>query len=402
MTHILSGVQQMNSLDMIPSDEIVYKLSQLCDRMTYDQSVIERSKYPSWLFDIHLGQMKLLFSEMLFISKYQSMATDIIYVGAAGGYHIEHLSLLFPELRFHLWDASRFTVQETELIEINNRYFFNKDALHYKAISDSNPDIKYLFICDMRNVGVSDLSGGRRDRFVAEDIKKQMKWSQIIQPIAASLKMTFPYAPGSTEYLCGTTYLQPYGPFGTESRLIVTQYEKKARYDHEKNDELFAFFNQNIRLSQTYPEWTTYFEKYQIRNCWDNAYAALICLYYLEQRSELANKKPLNGIDDSNYTVDRYGAIELWMDIVREEQLEYHEKIDIVFDQDSLYVWPIERYDDDRKSYRYAINKNVRHRKDSHVKRSKMFRPVISDESDMGEGGEECYPTTAYVPNRKK
>jgi hypothetical protein len=49
---------------------------------------------------LHLGQRKLLLTEVNFLTNYSDLSKNIIYIGAAPGHHIEFLSTLFLIIRF--------------------------------------------------------------------------------------------------------------------------------------------------------------------------------------------------------------------------------------------------------------------------------------------------------------
>ena len=63
---------------------------------------------PETEFKNNNGQLKLLTSELLLLTYYRKDETDVIYAGAAPGYHIRVLLKRFPELHFHLYDPRSF------------------------------------------------------------------------------------------------------------------------------------------------------------------------------------------------------------------------------------------------------------------------------------------------------
>ena len=105
-----------------------------------------------------------------------------------------------------------------------------------------------LFISDIRNVeiGVAKLfieSDNTYDQIIEDDNTKQYRWVNAIKPIAAYLKFRPAYSPGTTKYFSGKIYLQPYSPLSTETRLLVTDYDKMVDYDNIEFDEKLAYFN---------------------------------------------------------------------------------------------------------------------------------------------------------------
>ena len=95
---------------------------------------------------LHLGQRKLLTSEIEFLSLYCNPGDHVVYAGAAPGTHINFLSeMLFPSLTFDLVDPAKFDATETDRIRIF-REFFN-DAIASKYCG-GNQDV--IFISDIR------------------------------------------------------------------------------------------------------------------------------------------------------------------------------------------------------------------------------------------------------------
>ena len=83
----------------------VYKYSQLTDRITYRDAL--QKGCISEKIKIHLGQLKLLISEIMFLTKKAKDGDRVLYVGAAEGYHTAKLADMFPTLTFDLWDPGR-------------------------------------------------------------------------------------------------------------------------------------------------------------------------------------------------------------------------------------------------------------------------------------------------------
>ena len=95
---------------------------------------------------IHWGQRKLLLSEIEFLTLYGELSSSkvVVYAGAAPGTHISFLSMLFPELKFILYDPAPFTVPESDKINTIQDLFTDEVA---KTFEGRN----VLFICDIRS-----------------------------------------------------------------------------------------------------------------------------------------------------------------------------------------------------------------------------------------------------------
>ncbi len=77
---------------------------------------------------LHWGQRKLHVSEIEFLTEFGFPYCHVVYAGAASGTHIKQLSDMFPDVTFHLYDPSPFTVLPTERIRIHNELFTDEIA----------------------------------------------------------------------------------------------------------------------------------------------------------------------------------------------------------------------------------------------------------------------------------
>lgn len=253
--------------------DIIYKYSQLDNnnKLPFDESVHKQIR------DLHSGQAKLLFGEILFLTKYYQPDALVLYVGAAGGKHIPHLSNLFPKLIFHLYDPSKFEIEPTDRIKIFNKKFTDEIALKY-----SNQ--KVLFISDIRTYeNIKDADETEYRKIVDIDMSWQMSWVKIIRPIASTLKFKLSTAPGHTKYFDGTIYLQPYNRMSAETRLFVTDINKFKSYDNIEFDEKNVYFNWITRLEFKSRDFQKIMNKYHIKNNWDNSMALFIMLFYCQK-----------------------------------------------------------------------------------------------------------------------
>jgi len=184
--------------------------------------------------NIHIGQRKLLMSEIYFLTKYGELSDCVVYAGAAGGQHIPFLSTLFPKLKFYLWDPAPFAIEGNEFIDINNGRFTDEIAASYL---DKRP----LFICDIRS-GSDAMKFTEFENEVHRNNQMQRRWIELMKPKMAMLKFRVPYnTPTSNEYdyLDGEVCLQTWAPpFSGETRLITDgsatkiyrEYEAKMHY----------------------------------------------------------------------------------------------------------------------------------------------------------------------------
>ena len=131
---------------MSKEPKFVYKYDQLTSKLTYGDAKI-KGKIPDRKY--HLGQLKLLMSEILFLTKCAKDGNKVVYIGAAEGYHSAYLADLFPKLSFELWDATPFKIEPRNNIKLVKRYFEDDDVKEY-----SKEGSNILFISDIRNVEI--------------------------------------------------------------------------------------------------------------------------------------------------------------------------------------------------------------------------------------------------------
>lgn len=266
-----------------------------------------------------MGQLKLLISEILFLTKKSKPGNKVLYVGAAEGYHIAMLADMFPTLTFDLWDPSPFHVDKRPTIKIFNKFFTDGDAQSYKSQGNN-----ILFISDIRNL---DIGSAKRhytqekyNAIINEDQIRQFKWVQDINPICAFLKFKTLYGPGKTEYFNGKVYLQAYSPLSIETRLMTCDYKDIIKYDNTEFDSKLAYFNCFIRGETAgLTRWKKIMDKYKIRNMWDNNYAFYVISLYLDK---------MKGIkDDDEKTAQTFNNI---IEFLRKK---YHDKYNYIYTQ---------------------------------------------------------------------
>lgn len=295
---------------------MIYKYNQLSvdNRISYRESIeMCMSSTPN----IYLGQFKLLFTELFFLTKCSRPGDLALYVGAAPGYHTTILADLFPEVNFDLWDPRKFETEERPNIKIYNDFFTDVSAKSYVNSSDN-----ILLMVDMRtlkNINIykkeNDLE--KFDELVTDDMVMQRNWARIIQPRYSYFKLRFPYEKPRTKYLTGQIYLQPYAPLSTEARLLTNNYDDEIVYDTKLFDEQMAYHNYNNRCQVgTSRKYNKIFKKYNLVNNWDNTLAMSICHYYLTKIKNNRSKE---------------AAGELFMSMAKFHIKKYGKKYDSLF-----------------------------------------------------------------------
>lgn len=225
-----------------------------------DRRLPYRSRANDYKYTIHLGQRKLLMSEIEFLSfcvhkdpkGYSSGKYSIVYAGSAAGTHIKLLAInFFPKFKYYLYDPAKF---DPILTGINNIKTFNE-----YFTDDTSRDVKKLgkviFISDIRRTpSVDDDDPSYEKLFesmVVEDMAMQMGWVKIIQPEMTMLKFRLPYSPGKTKYFAGKILYQVWpGETSTEGRLVLTKKDltKTIILDNDEYQNIFYRHNLLTRI----------------------------------------------------------------------------------------------------------------------------------------------------------
>jgi Poly A polymerase regulatory subunit len=264
----------------------------------------------------HIGQRKLLMSEIEFLTLYyQEEAQNkldplVVYVGAAPGNHIPFLAELFPRVRFLLYDGAPFSkcltscaahVEEGR-ITIVNGMFDDHTAASLVAGGQLGGGGPVLLITDIR---CDAKDSWQFENQVARDMKMQQDWLGIIRPEMAMLKFRMPYTMRHGDRLAYTRGTLMHGvwqkPSSGETRLIVKKADigTTVYYDFQTYEEQLAYHNAYTRTAdfmdhvlESRPEFLP------VIRCENNPYCACYdCVSELEiYRGYLATCKKAQGV----------------------------------------------------------------------------------------------------------
>jgi len=230
----------------------------------------------------HWGQKKLLLSEIQFLTRIAKILKTtnlkkyaIVYIGAAGGFHLPILYNFFPNLLWLLYDPAPFSSNvykhpyNPKLVKVFNHFFTNETLKHVK---DNSENRKIIFISDIR-VNTDEVS-------TIGDMKNQGYWGTELDADFMLLKFKLPYndkdeMPRNNDdlkyninklmnplfktdklrhmvYLKGDIYLQLYPPYySTELRLFVQKKKKKyelAEYNYTDIQDRIFKYNSDYRI----------------------------------------------------------------------------------------------------------------------------------------------------------
>ncbi len=247
---------------------------------------------------IHLGQRKLLLTEVYFLTNYGDLSKNVIYIGAAPGLHIEFLALLFPSHKFYLYDPRDFVVKKSNEILIFQKYFDLNDV--------KNMD-NFLLISDIRQeINVKSMSQDEICKIVMEDMKLQKKWVENIKPKASLLKFRIPLFCDTYEYLDGELLEQPWSPESTfETRLIVKEEITNKIYKTKDYLKLINRLKEN-RQTKLYNHGLPLKRVPGLDNCFDCNLEVNIWRQYLYKFDEVTNTNISNLMKKTGIKLKKY------------------------------------------------------------------------------------------------
>ena len=198
---------------------------------------------------VHWGQLKLLISEIEFLTPYFGLDFHVVYAGAAPGVHMPILAKLFESMHFILVDPAPSMIRDSQYknIEVIKGFMTDDLALHF---SNQYKD-KILFISDVR-VGSNDSreSDQAQQVRIQKDMEAQEGWMKIMCPLSSILKFRLPWSVGNgkTLYPDGRIFLPVYGKELThEARLVVDRWAPNIQYRNKLYEGQMAYFNQVLR-----------------------------------------------------------------------------------------------------------------------------------------------------------
>jgi len=265
--------------------------------------------------NMHIGQLKLLLSEMQAIVYYldTTEVKTVVYVGAAPGCHIYVLANLFPRIKFHLYDISDRWDQrlyQEKNITIYNTYFTDEDVEKWQNFKEP-----FFFISDIRNLTVGDYGSNlsKREDVVWGDMMLQQDWVEKLKPVLSLLKFKLPY-PTKEEnhknYLDGTVLRQLFARRSSaETRLLVTGLAYRE-WDLNNYERMCAYHNQIIRKKAFFfnplnNNKEAIYEEKGLNNDYESTALTIVVVDYLKKinmsSSETNVKKILDFILDNTY-----------------------------------------------------------------------------------------------------
>lgn len=238
-------------------------------------------KHMKYVPNVHIGQRKLLMSEVYFLNANLDKATDrrvIVYAGSAGGMHLGMILKLYPGVRMILVDPNDHYIRITNVRSITHRRFpslytdmssgvdlaeemanQDKRLFIYKeymtddlaaTITDALESLglldDVLFISDIRTT-----KKGKQptDKDIVSNNAMQLRWRMIMNEPPSLLKVRCTwYKKGSdetTQLPNVVLYLQPWaGVRSAETRAVLPKgHVDLIEFDNKEYEERMNIFN---------------------------------------------------------------------------------------------------------------------------------------------------------------
>jgi hypothetical protein len=255
----------------------------------------------------HWGQLKLLLSEIEFLTPYWGKKSyHVIYAGASPGVHVPILAEMFPYFDFILIDPQPSMIAD----EGSGNIYVMRDHMTdrlAKEFAESRYKDDILFISDVR-IGASSNTETHRQmqQRIHNDMINQQDWLRIMNPVSSMLKFRLPWSlEKKTTYLSGRIYFPVFGKKLThEARLVVDKDALDMEYDNSLYEGQMAYFNQSIR-----PTMYSYGGR---RGCFDcTSFRKIVCDYLVAA-----------GLPDPSMT-GNYGPIDQGCNTILEKLHKY-------------------------------------------------------------------------------
>lgn len=217
----------------------------------------------------HLGQRKLLLTEIYFLTNYGHLSDTVLYAGAADGIHIPILCKMFPDKHFYLYDPAKFSPLTIKFAE---RYPAKLTVINSLFPPDNIKDFKnFLLISDIRSKSRGTTIPTDQD--VSFDMQLQQDWISSYKPLASMIKFRLPFLSPDSEdilvkYFPGVIMKQPWAPKkSTETRLITTRKDHDILIKYSSREYESEMFEHNvyfrgapysIQINNTIPDFCKY------------------------------------------------------------------------------------------------------------------------------------------------
>lgn len=319
-----------------------------------DPTLKYESSHGATVPQVKWGQRKLILTALQFFNLHwnpeEIKEPTCVYIGAAPGVTVNVLWILYPMIKWELFDSAPMNRGLPEKnVTVHKRYFKDKDVELYKdkrvfLISDiRNPDYINEENLKKRGKKMTNADRVKNEEIAMMDMFLQQQWVIDMNPEQAQLKfrLAYIYNPDVDEglypYLQGIVYHQPYiGKISSECRLVPTKNENGEYYLTQWNSLFYqdSCFYYNTKVRNGYER--TYNNPYtgrddnispgenpELINDWDSLCETTIIRDYLNKmgkKDTLENVLKISAFITAEINRVREGDIVKSLDLLRREQ----------------------------------------------------------------------------------
>lgn len=192
-----------------------------------------------------------------------SISPLVVYVGAAPGRHVPSLVRRFPGCRFELFDPAPFDEGLVDFaaasesggrVRLRQAFFDEEAAEELRQRLEQGSCRPLVFFSDIRTADEKLQDEAQVQVTILDDMQRQRRWVEALQPDLSILKFRLPWGPGKTCYLPGRLLVQAFPPCtSTETRLLVRRADLAGQpaveYDQEEYEERLMHHNTVTRAS---------------------------------------------------------------------------------------------------------------------------------------------------------
>lgn len=212
------------------------------DNVTICPELDYKSRKHRAIFTKHNGQMKLLFSEIQFLTRHARPGDKIVYAGAAPGIHLKILFQMFPNLSWVLIDPAKIVIRPSEHIEVIQGLMTDDLAESYQ-----DDDHNTLFISDIRT---GSTENEEWDEEIEDNMIMQKSWCDIMKPRRALLKFRLSWKRATTTYFSGTIFNQVWQPKTSTETRLDTDCKNLIQYNNLAYERRLMGHNSILRIQQ--------------------------------------------------------------------------------------------------------------------------------------------------------
>ncbi|RNA14978.1 hypothetical protein BpHYR1_005028 [Brachionus plicatilis] len=192
---------------------------------------------------MRLCEIEFLLEACLYLIKEKNVTKNkkivCFYAGSAASKRLDKLQMMFPFIKFVLYDPKKFDIEQSEMIDIRQECLTENIALDLRKDYD---DWIRLFISNIKRTGnFKSIETSKLDR---EDLSLQKSVHCLLKSHLSMLRFTVPNSSTNEfEYFDGRIFLKPWSHRSSlDTNLIVCENSKPKKYFYKNyKNQLYRF-----------------------------------------------------------------------------------------------------------------------------------------------------------------